>query len=182
MDHPQQPKFEAFAIGALTDEESAAFVEHVSTCDDCAKKLEAEARAELAILEVHAASKLDAPRVRGVRGVRAPKVTVWRAAGALALAAALLLFVLSRRGAQPTATTMTVSVSAPSIAASAGAPGSQPIPLVVCPDSLDQEKCVEDAHRHGLFVSYPPWASAPPLGGGRSGQGPTGSPFSTRQM
>ena len=89
------------------------------------------------------------------------------AAGALALAAAILLLVLSRRNHEEALpATMTVST----------AKACEPIPLTVCPDGSDQEKCIEDAHRHGRFVSYPPWASTPPLGGGRSGQGPSASP------
>jgi hypothetical protein len=169
VDHPQAAMFERFVIGALTDEETASFVAHVSGCDPCAKKLEAEAKVELAIAEVHAASRRIAPRALARRWP-----LMGAGAGALALAAAVLLFVLSRSQGHRDAPTQTMTVAAP--------PAAQPIPLVVCPDGLDQEKCVEEAHRHGLFVGYPPWGAAPPLGGGRSGQGPSGSPFSVQQM
>jgi hypothetical protein len=171
VEHPQESMFERFMIGALSDAETASFVAHVSGCDPCAKKLEVEAQAELAIAEVHAAAKRPAPR-RSLP--RTGRPVLGAVAGSLALAAAVLLFVLGRPKTHEDdrVQTMTVSDQRP----------TQPIPLVVCPDGIDQEKCVEDAHRHGLFVSYPPWASAPPLGGGRSGQGPSGSPFSVQQM
>ena len=176
MDHPQDSIIEAFVIGALPEPETAAFIAHVSECDVCAKKLEAEAKTELAIVEVVAASKVASPVRARTHRKRRPRL-LWGAAGGLALAAAILLLVLSRkdRGDAPTSTsTTTMTVSAPRAEA--------PIPLVVCADGLEQEKCVEEAHRHGLFVSYPPWASAPPLGGGRSGPGPNGSPFAPQQM
>lgn len=170
MDHPQAAMFESFVIGALTEEESAAFVAHVSDCDACATKLEAEARGELAIREVHDASRRGAPK----KVVRRWSLAAG-GAGALALAAAVLLLVLSRSQGRRDVPDPTTTALAPTAAT--------PIPLVVCPDGLAQAKCVEEAHRHGLFVSYPPWGSAPPLGGGgRSGPGPNGSPFSAQQM
>jgi hypothetical protein len=86
---------------------------------------------------------------------------------AFALAAAILVVLTRRNHEEALPATMTVST----------ANAAEPIPLTVCPDGNDQEKCIEDAHRHGRFVSYPPWASTPPLGGNRSGQGPSGSPF-----
>ena len=172
MDHPRASAFERFIIGALTDVESASFVTHVSDCDACAKKLEAEAQLELAIVEVHAASNASRP----VR--RAPPARRWRligvGAGSLALAAALFVVLGRRHEAHDAARVQTATVSARRAV--------EPIPLTVCPDDLEQEKCVEEAHRHGLFVSYPPWASGPPLGGGRAGQGPSSSPFTPQQM
>jgi hypothetical protein len=158
--------FESFVIGALDAADSEAFVAHVSTCDACAAKLQNESRHELAIAEVHAAS----PK-RVLPGIVPAKrrTAAWIGAGALALAAALLLFVLGRPRVPVEGRTETMTVTAP--------PVTTPIPLVVCRDGRGQEKCVEEAHRHGLFVSYPPWAKAPPLGGGRSGQGPNGPPF-----
>ena len=127
------------------------------------------------MLEVHAETK------KAGRSIPASAIDIHRrrravyagVAGALALAAVLFLFVRDRSGGSnddPSKTTMTVTVTAP--------PATQaPHPPVVCPDNLQQEKCIEDAHRHGLFVSYPPFAGAPSLGGGRSGPGPSGSPF-----
>src|SRR5205807_2647023 len=54
-----------------------------------------------------------------------------------------------------------------------------PIPLVVCADGPEQGKCVQNAHRRGLYVRWPDWAGAPPLGGRRNpGAGPADSPFS----
>lgn len=176
MDHPQDSAFESFVIGAMSDEESAAFVAHTSACDACAKKLEVEAQTELAMFEVHAESVRAKP-VRLLDVNRRRRALYAGATGALALAAALFLFVRGRTAPddEPSKTTMTVTVTAP--------PATQaPKPLVVCPDGLQQEKCVEDAHRHGLFVSYPPWAGPPSLGGGRSGTGPNGSPFTGQQQ
>jgi hypothetical protein len=167
--------FESFVIGAMPEPETRAFVAHVSECESCAKKLAIEAHAELAVLEVHAASKGAIHRGAPVKSRSRAR---WAGTGALALAAAVLLFVLFGRGRHEEASSSTpkstMTVSAPRAA--------EPIPLVICPDGRGQEKCVEDAHRHGLFVSYPPSAGAPPLGGGRSGQGPNGSPFSPQQM
>lgn len=184
MDHPRDSAFEAFVIGALDERESAAFVAHASACDACATKLASEAQAELAVLEVHAASRSEIPKAKAAPHAKAApakvksRLVMWSSAGALALAAAVLLFLFSGRGrreeAGNTSSKTTMTVSAPR--------ATQPIPLVTCPDGLEQEKCVEDAHRHGLFVGYPPWASAPPLGGGRSGQGPSGSPFNPQSM
>lgn len=167
MDHPAHAIFEAYVIGALTEPASDSFTSHVATCEVCAKKLEAEARAELGMLEIHAATKAAPPRVTADRPrIRRPRL--WAGASVLAIAASVLLILALRRSheiAPPSS--MTVSVTRP----------SEPIPLVVCPDGVHQEECVETAHRHGLFVRYPAWGSAPPLGGSRGGQGPSGSPF-----
>lgn len=175
MDHPLDSTFESFVIGAMAEAERSAFVAHVSECEACAKKLASEAQAELGMYEVHAAAKAasttptkSAKQGNVVRLAGRRRSAIMAAAGALALAAAILLLVLSRRNHEEALpATMTVST----------AKASEPIPLTVCPDGSDQEKCIEDAHRHGRFVSYPPWASTPPLGGGRSGQGPSASPF-----
>jgi hypothetical protein len=48
---------------------------------------------------------------------------------------------------------------------------------VVCADGPDQLACVEDAERHGLFVQYPDWAGAPPLGDPDPASGPSTAPF-----
>jgi len=164
MEHPERTVFELFVLGALTKTDSDVFIAHVSSCETCSKTLRDEAQAELAVREVHAAAK----RVARVKRPAATRLRMWGGAGALALAASIAFFVLSRHRPQiAPPSTMTVSATK-----------TEPIPLVVCPDGLGQEKCVEDAHRHGLFVSYPPWASAPPLVG--SGRGPNASPFASQ--
>jgi hypothetical protein len=174
MDHPHKETFESFVIGALSDDESAALVAHASVCDDCAKTLAREAQIELSMFELHAAAKTTPAKQEVAR----PVATVTRlrpraralaiGTSALALAAAVVLLVRSRGHVEePLPSTMTVTT----------AKASEPIPLTICPDGSEQEKCIEEAHRHGLFVGYPPWASTPPLGGGRAGQGPSGSPF-----
>ncbi len=178
-DHPNAAAFEAFVIGALDEPERAKFVEHVSTCDMCAATLEREAAVELALMDVHEASK----KKRSVRPtstvpLRNDIVPLRRASivvGAVAIAAALFLFLRSRDPKEATtgpAMTMTVQANAP--------PETAPIPPVTCLDGMGQEKCIEDAHRHGLFVVYPPWAKSPPLGG--AGRGPNGPPFGDEAM
>jgi hypothetical protein len=43
------------------------------------------------------------------------------------------------------------------------AESSGPIPDVICADGPEQDACVAEAHRHGLFVAYPTRAGAPRL-------------------
>ena len=144
------------------------------------------------MLEIHAASRVMKPSGKVIPLARSSSVRTKPTAragfgfgvgvgvAAFAAAAVLLLFFGFGREKGDVASSpissakSTMKVSAPRAAA--------PVPLVVCPDGEGQNKCVEDAHRHGLVVSYPPWAAAPPLGGGRPGQGPNGSPFAPNHM
>jgi hypothetical protein len=180
--HPEAADFEAYVIGALENEARHAFLAHVSECEACAATLQREARVELAMFEVHEAARKNelekgSPQAnRGARvlTLRPKRRTMTLAIGALAAAAAIFFFHRIRKSPAPSnGPPMTMTVTAPR--------ETTPIPPVTCPDGMDQERCVEDAHRHGLFVAYPPWAAAPPLGGG-SGRGPNGPPFGDGQM
>lgn len=167
MVHPAESELSAYVLGMLEGEAKVALVDHVSTCDACAKKLRAEAEAELRVIEV--AERRVAPVVALPRPAR-------RATGALVALAAAAAFLLFARGSERGATQgtpmkMTVSVSAT----------AAPIPLVTCPDAARQAECVSDAHRRGLYVAYPPWAAAPRFGGS-GGRGPSRSPFGDHQM
>lgn len=183
MDHPNDATIEHYVIGALEGAAHDDFVAHVSACEACAAKLAREAETELAVLEVSEARRA---RARTAKSTAAPAATIdldaqrrrrrlLTAATVIALAAAVLLFLRSKKedDARDRAP-MSMKASAPRTAA--------PIPLVTCPDGIGQEKCIEDAHRHGLSVGYPPWAGAPPLGGGPSDRGPNGSPFAPPAM
>jgi hypothetical protein len=186
VEHPEATEFEAFVIGALDDARRTAFLAHVDGCDACSAKLEAEAKAELAILEVHEAAKeapkkKQAPSAAGANVRRIPIRGVAAVTAVLVVAASLFFYIRSKRneGASTSSTapmTMTVTTAATT------APAEAPIPPVVCLDGEGQEKCIDDAHQHGLVVKYPPWAKGPLFGGGPSGRGPNGSPFAPPSM
>jgi len=138
-EHLEPAELEQFVLGTLDDTRLAQFEAHVSRCAACAASLTREARLELALVEL-------APRPVGppiaLRGVRARRVVP----AILVAAAAVALLVVRRPGAPPREA------------------GRRSIPDVICAAGPDQAACVQRAHRHGLYVQYPGWAGAPPLG------------------
>lgn len=162
-DHPASSDVALFVHGELDGARRARFEAHVAQCGACAEQLAGEARLELALFEV-----ASAPPAR-MSARRTPRRhTATRAAAAAVVAIALV--VMTRRDA------------APPIEASRAIPG------VICAAGATRASCIERAYRHGLYVQYPSWASAPPLGGlapdtarragvQRSAVGPSSSPF-----
>lgn len=154
--HPELEQIQAFVMGKLDRDVSAEFIEHVSSCDECAEKLQAEARLELAIDEIEqAVRRRERPRpwLRSRRGrlaqlLAAALVTVGLVVGAFAL--------------KPHVSKQAQVPQAPA-----------PIPPVVCKAGRHQKECVEDAHLRGLYVAWPEWGGPPALGGRR---GPDAGP------
>jgi anti-sigma factor RsiW len=149
-EHISDAEIEAFALGELLPPRLAGFEAHVSSCDECAGRLAAAARLELALAEVQAASASRARR-------RVSRRTVGAAAATLTAAAAVLLLFLRDIRDQPV----------PS-AIGAG---------LVCADGPGQVACVRRAQRHGLLVHYPDWAGPPPFGQRDISAGPSVAPF-----
>jgi len=168
-EHPTRDALEAFVMGAL--EADPKLEEHLATCDACTARLAEEARLELALHGVADRVRRRTPRAApGALPPRERPTLRQRTIGwakvllAATLAAGLVL--------------QTIGPGLRSPAREAAQPAPPPIPNVICPDGLQQVACVEEAHRHGLYVEYPAWAGAPPLGGSRTfGAGPDGAPF-----
>jgi len=148
-DHVDASEIEDFVIGALAGDRRARFETHLSSCDHCAQRLAREARLEVALVEVQAAAAATRRRQRLVAG------SMW---GAPVLVVAILAALVLGKGDRP------------------GGAGSARA-HVVCSDGPDQLACVDDAHRHGLFVQYPVWAGPPPFGEQDPSAGPSAAPF-----
>jgi len=160
-DHPTPAEIEAFVLGIRAAAPGSEFEAHVSSCSECAALLAHEARVELALGSVAASSK--APPARARRAVMTATIAALAAAAAWAIARAP-----APAGAADVA--MIEALRRAPIAA------SDPIPAAVCPAGPDQRACIEQAHRHGLFVDYPASAGAPQWGG-RAADGPSTCPF-----
>jgi hypothetical protein len=153
--HPAESTFEAYVLGILPASERSSFVTHVAECEACSERLSREATLELSLLEARAALP---PRRVTARRRRVPNVVYL----AVAMAAAVLLWFRFRPH--------------PPAPVAARAPAA-PIPAVECRDWTKQAACIQEAHRHGLYVSYPATDSVPMLGGGASSAGPSAPPF-----
>jgi hypothetical protein len=154
-EHPDLGELEQFVLGELVGPALERFEAHVVACDACSARLAAEARLEVALVEL---ASLPPAAQRG-------RLRTRLATGAAIAAAAGLLLVLIdvRRGED--------------------APRS--IPGVVCAIAAEQTACVQAAHRHGLVVIYPDWAGAPPLGDRADGlraSGPSSPPFAAERV
>lgn len=90
MSHIAQGTLEAYVTCSLTDVECAEVEAHVASCAPCAARLSREARYELAFAEV--AARAERPR-------RSISLMV-PAAGALAMAAAVLLWMVPRESVE----------------------------------------------------------------------------------
>src|SRR5262249_3991834 len=134
--HPDSASFEEFVLGVLRPERAEVFTEHVAGCDACSARLAREGRVA-GLLEGVGREPAGRPVLVGAVTKRR---RAFVAAGAvLAVAAALALVFRGKQDPSPAAP-------------------SAPIANVVCPDGPNQVACVEDAHRHGLYVEYPSWA------------------------
>jgi hypothetical protein len=151
-DHVEASELEAFVIGALDGERLERFEAHLASCESCAARLAREAALEVALVEVQAAAAK--PRRR-----RFASNAAWTAP---VLVVAVIAAIALRRGADRDDRQAILA---------------RPRPQVVCADGPDQVACVDDAHRHGLFVQYPTWADSPPLGNRDPNAGPWSAPF-----
>jgi hypothetical protein len=146
-EHPHEQAFVDFVMGTIEPAESHALEAHVSRCEACAARLAREAKVELALAEVARTEEASTPRAASSSGAGAADTRhvkrPWRLSRALPLAAAA------------------AAVWAAFAHRTPSAEASGPIPNVVCPDGAAQDECIERAHRHGLFVAYPPRADAP---------------------
>lgn len=85
--HPEDAQIEAFVMGSLDGGASAEFVEHVSSCDACAAKLQAEARLEVTLGEVARAAHHSINTPASLR----PRMALLQAVAGLLLCVALLV-------------------------------------------------------------------------------------------
>jgi anti-sigma factor RsiW len=84
--HATPAELELYVLGALGEDRVEAFEAHCAACDACAAALSGEAKLELTFEQV-ARRSVRAPVVRPVRAV------AYGAAGVLAMAAAVLLWI-----------------------------------------------------------------------------------------
>lgn len=158
-EHTDPLELAMFVRGELTGARLDSFEAHVAACQPCARRLTGEARLEVALAELGPSLASAPPLARRRRARWVPPVV------ALAAAAAVLLVVVLRdRAPAPRAANI------------------RSIPGVVCGDGPAQAECVTNAHRHGLFVAYPPSAGQPFGGttlapGSNGSNGPTTSPL-----
>jgi hypothetical protein len=96
-EHASDLEIEEFALGELSGARLASFELHVTTCDDCARRLERAARFELALASVQASAPAPARRISRLKRMR----RVALPAGAVALAAAIALLLLRGPAAPP---------------------------------------------------------------------------------
>ncbi len=90
MNHIAQSSLEGYVMCTLADEECAIVEAHVASCETCAARLQREARFELAFAEVAARSEERPRRMHYI----APAI-----GGALAMAAAMILWMAPHESA-----------------------------------------------------------------------------------
>ena len=91
--HLSRDVLEAYVIGALEGADVTRVESHVMSCASCAARLEREAQLEIAFTQVAT------PRAEGTRTQRVPFAASLAVAGAaLAMAAAMLLWLAPSRG------------------------------------------------------------------------------------
>lgn len=149
-EHPPVTDFELYVMGELAPERCDALAEHVKGCDACARRLESEARVEVALYDVAESPSLAAPAARVTEAVPQPRKSR-RGAAVMAIAAALAV-----------AASYLVWLTRPDHAGVARA-AERPW-KVSCPrDVFRAQYCYASAEKKGFYVEDPPRAGPIPV-------------------
>lgn len=154
MSHPDESTIRRFAMGEL--DVDPGFVAHVAACDDCSRKLQAEAELEVAMLDVRrraaAAGTLE-PALAHAPGPQPRRTSVARRVLGPALAFAAAAAVLVWAGHDRLRARLV---------------GDDPVARVVsCPEGPAQLACIAEAHRSGSRLEYPKGNALAALGSER---------------